>query len=572
MKPAWLPLALAIASTAALHAPANATQKSVEYFTQGKSAALPTLLSADERGYYASLFEAIDARNWDRVEIMLGQRDGGPLHGAAVAKYFLHPDSPQIELGRLADWLERYRDLPQAPGILRLAEKRGIERPPSLPRVRELRSQPGITRRNRPRGINDGTMPESVSSAILERIRNDDPDGARLLLDGIDSSLSREARAEWRQRVAWSYYIENRDAQAFALARTVAQGAGPWVAEGEWVVGLSAWRLGDCGTAANAFRSTAAATSDTELRAAAHYWAHRALVRCRQPDLASDQLRAAAPYAETLYGMLAREALGQPLPDNHSLPDLTARDWQQLSDAPSARLAVMLAEIGQREDADEAIRYQARVGDPGEFAALSRLARALGLPEAQQFMAYNAPSGTAAPANLRWPVTYQEPVGGWRVDPALAFAHALQELNFRERVVSPANAIGLMQIKPITQREYAASINMSTNSDLKDARTNLAFGQRTLEALASAGYTRGHLPKVMAAYNAGPTPVARWNNEVRDQGDPLLYMESIPYWETRAYVNIVMRNYWMYLRQADADAPSRTALAQNAWPEFPRER
>ena len=76
----------------------------------------------------------------------------------------------------------------------------------------------------------------------------------------------------------------------------------------------------------------------------------------------------------------------------------------------------------------------------------------------------------------------------------------------------------------------------------------------------------------MAAYNAGLTPVTRWNSEVRDGGDPLTWMESIPYWETRSYVNIVMRNYWMYLRQADSPAASREALAQNLWPQFPASR
>ena len=52
----------------------------------------------------------------------------------------------------------------------------------------------------------------------------------------------------------------------------------------------------------------------------------------------------------------------------------------------------------------------------------------------------------------------------------------------------------------------------------------------------------------MAAYNAGLSPITRWNTEIRDGGDPLLWMESIPYWETRGYVSIVMRNYWMYER------------------------
>jgi hypothetical protein len=56
---------------------------------------------------------------------------------------------------------------------------------------------------------------------------------------------------------------------------------------------------------------------------------------------------------------------------------------------------------------------------------------------------------------------------------------------------------------------------------------------------------------------------------VNDQKDPLLYMESIPYWETRSYVATVMRNYWMYERQADATSSSRHELAENAWPMFP---
>src|SRR5690606_3540040 len=101
-------------------------------------------------------------------------------------------------------------------------------------------------------------MPEAVAAAIQERITNDDPDGARLLLDGVDASLSAEARAEWRQKVAWSYYIENRDPQALAMAQTVAAGgAGAWVAEGEWVAGLAAWRLGDCALAGAAFERAA---------------------------------------------------------------------------------------------------------------------------------------------------------------------------------------------------------------------------------------------------------------------------------------------------------------------------
>lgn len=433
--------------------------------------------------------------------------------------------------------------------------------------------QPYSTRRVRPSVTEDGTMPSEIASAINQHIIDDDPDGARLLLDGIDGSLSSAARAEWRQKVAFSYYIENRDAQAWAIAESVRNGgSGSWVAEGDFTAGLAAWRLGDCDRAGSAFQRAAVGATSPNLTAAAHYWASRALIRCRSPEQAAEQLRGAARFPETLYGMLAHEQLARDLPATHTTPDLTAEDWQRLDDEVVARQAVMLAEVNRREEAEEALRWLAQRSGSEDFQALSRLSRALGLPGAQTFMAFNAPSGTGSHPSLRYPVTFQEPVGGWRIDPALAYAHALQESNFRERVVSPAGAIGLMQIMPITQREYASSLNMSTASDLKDPRINLAFGQRTLEALNASGYTQGKLPKIMAAYNAGPTPVARWESEIRDQDDPLLYMESIPYWETRGYVAVVMRNYWMYLRQADADAPSRTELAENDWPLFPRAR
>ena len=81
--------------------------------------------------------------------------------------------------------------------------------------------------------------------------------------------------------------------------------------------------------------------------------------------------------------------------------------------------------------------------------------------------------------------------------------------------------------------------------------------------------TGGLLPKVIAAYNAGPTPVEAWNVATRDGGDPLLYIESIPYWETRGYVMTVLRNYWMYEAKDAKESASRRALAQGMWPKFP---
>ena len=544
---------------------------SVEYFrARIENKNVPQLLSSAEREYYTDLFQAIDREDWTKVETLLKDKDSGPLHQIAQAEYYTAATSPKVSAEQVAAWFEQGNLLPQAEQLGRLGKKRGLESIPDLPPEQYLVRQPSTSKRILPRTVEDGTMPDSVRTEILDHIKNDDPDGGRLLLDGIDASLSAEARAEWRQRVAWSYYIENNDAAALAMAQTVADGTGPWVAEGQWVAGLAAWRLGDCATSAEAFARSAAQSNNVELTAAAHYWASRAYTRCRNPGLADRHLSSAAQFDETLYGMLAIDARGQTLPNDHREPDFSSQDWKQLRNEPNVRVAVALAEIGRSPLADEVLRHQAKIGDPSEFGALSRLARDLGMPQTQLWMAYHAPYGTRSEPALRFPTAKWSPTNGWQVDPALAFAHTLQESNFQTRAVSPANARGLMQITPITVRQHASRLEMNASYvNLNDPEVNLAFGQKNLEMLRDSPATQGLLPKIMAAYNAGLTPVTRWNSEINDQGDPLLYMESIPYWETRAYVAIVMRNYWMYERQAGVQSTSRIALAQGMWPTFP---
>jgi soluble lytic murein transglycosylase-like protein len=370
--------------------------------------------------------------------------------------------------------------------------------------------------------------------------------------------------------VAWSFYIENQDAPAYELAQLAAQGVGPWVGEAWWTAGLAAWRLGDCDGAALAFQNAAARSENAELTSAAYYWQGRALVRCRKPEQAATILRKAAARDETFYGMLATEQLGMRLPQQHAGADFTQADWQTLRNDGNVRVAVALAEIGEDGLADQVLRHQARIGSPSEYGPLSRLARDLGLPSTQLWMAYNAPNGGRPTPASRFPTPKWQPVGGWQVDPALVYAHVLQESVFQTGVVSPMGARGLMQIMPAAAQDHANALGYSGSaSDLNKPEVNLAFGQRHLLALRDAAGTQGLLPKVMAAYNAGPLPISRWQTEIRDQGDPLLWMESVPYWETRGYVNIVMRNYWMYERQAGGISESREALAQGMWPTFP---
>ena len=534
------------------------------------SQAVPALLNREQRAHYRAVFRAIDQHEWDQVESLLGQKADDLLYPIAAAEYFTDAESPKIDGDRIAGWLSREVDLPQAAQLARMGAKRGLSAVPILPEPIGLRRQRVATKRILPRPVGDGSMPADTSASILAAISGDDPGTARALLQQAEPYLSSAARAEWRQRVAWSYYIENDDRNALALAQTVAEGSGDWVGEGEWVAGLAAWRLNDCARAGGAFSRSANAASNPELAAAAHYWAHRAAIRCREPVLAGQHLHAAARHEETLYGMLASDQRGAVTPATSVADSFTRDDWNALRTRSNVQVAAALVEVDRTALADEVLRHEARIGPARNHGALARLARELGLPSTQLFMAHNAPYGVSSEAALRYPVARWRPTTGWRVDPALAFAHALQESNFRTAAVSPANARGLMQITPITVREHAPRLGLNAaRVDLNDPEVNLAFGQRNLEMLRDHPATRRQLPKIMAAYNAGLTPVIRWNTEIRDFGDPLLWMESIPYWETRGYVAIVMRNYWMYERAAGLPSPSRRALAEGRWPDFP---
>ncbi|MEL7447389.1 MAG: lytic transglycosylase domain-containing protein [Pseudomonadota bacterium] len=531
-------IALTIGLATAIVLPGTASAQSggmaAHYGQQSsRSDTIPNVLTPNEREFYSSLFRAIDRQDWNRVEKMINDGDG-ILHQIARAEYFTHANSPKISGDRIARWFDDGVHLPQSEQLGRMAAKRGVDSIPAFPSVQSFRRQPDISKRTRPRSVNDGSMPSRVRSDILGHIKNDDPASAHALLMDVDDRLSSAARAEWRQRVAWSYYIENYDEAALELAGSVRQGSGAWVSEGDWVAGLAAWRLGYCALAGEAFSRAANTSSNVELTTAAHYWAHRSLVRCREPGLAQDHLYAAAKHSDTLYGMLANEQLGVQLPPDSKPVPFSRQDWQQLESTYNVRIAAALIEIGRPDLADEVVRHQARVGNPGDYPALARLAREYGLPSSQLFMAYNAPYGMQADRSLRYPVAHWQPQNGWSVDPSLAFAHALQESNFRASAVSPANARGLMQIMPGTARDHNRRLNLGASyADLNKPEVNLAYGQRHLEMLRDSGATGGLLPKIMAAYNAGLTPVARWNSEIRDFNDPLLWMESIPYWETR---------------------------------------
>ena len=172
-------------------------------------------------------------------------------------------------------------------------------------------------------------------------------------------------------------------------------------------------------------------------------------------------------------------------------------------------------------------------------------------------------------ATDRYPNPSWRPLNGWRVDPALAYGHIVQESAFRRTAVSQAGAVGLMQVLPVTAQLVSRNRGVPyTRAALTDPSYNLEYGQSFLEMMRGDPGTAGQLPRVIASYNAGPLPVARWAT-INDKGDPLLWIESIPYWETRYYVPAVLRNMWVYQGLNDEDRTSLRAMAEHKWPSFP---
>lgn len=530
---------------------------------------VPAILSSKQKQQYTQVLTAIRGQQWADAKSLLDASDGGPLTDFLRAELLVASNSPRAEVADIMPILARSPYLPQAEQLGRLAAKRGATDLPSLPAQVRLAWAGSAPRRIGADSVSDPFANE-LASSIPERIKNDDPAGAEALLNAVIDKLSPDARAEWTQKVAWSYYIENDDQNALRMALVCTENSGPWATQGAWVQGLAAWRLREYRTALAAFDRVAKQAPDSELRAAAYYWAARAAMAAGDPTSVQPRLRAAATNEETFYGLLASETLGQPVVSQKQNVRADRRAWRALEEQPNVRAAIALTEIGEDKYADEALRHQARIGNAELHEPLIALAGALSLPETQLYLAHNTPQGRKLAAANRYPQPNWEPNGGWRVDPALVYAHTLQESRFQRAVVSGAGAMGLMQVRPGTARDLARwNGDVGGPGDLKQPAVNIDYGQRYLEYLSRDGSTGGLLPKVIAAYNAGPAPIARWQTEVRDGGDPLLFMESIPYWETRGYVGIVLRNYWMYEAQQGKPSVSRAALAQGKWPRFP---
>ena len=545
-------------------------RKSIATFTQVPIApaqpATAGIVPTDWRG----VFDAIDAGNWASAQAGIAALPHSILTPVAKAEFYTAKGSPVVDLGSLQALIAEAPELPQADQLATLAVSRGALTQPAIYPEKPTTSIGSAPYRYKAKPVQGEAYADELRSLLDPLVKADDAAGAEAQLISYGPSLSVEARAEAATRTAFIYYVLGQDADAKRVVDTWRGGAtGDWASQAAWISGLASWRLNDFNAASTAFQQVAQLAQQRELRVGGFYWAARAEQAAGRPASVERLLRAAATTAEaseSFYGLVARETLG--MTTRLSVDPFVGSD-PPVDQLPNVQRAVELARIGEPGLAEEMLRHQAKIGAPSEHHALIQVAKKLDLPAAQLWLADNGQWGARSDAADRYPNPAWRPINGWRVDPALAYGHIVQESAFRRGAVSQAGAIGLMQVTPATADAMSRLRGLpSGTSILTDPRYNLEFGQSVLELYRTKSGTAGQLPRVIASYNAGPLPVARWAG-INDKGDPMLWIESIPYWETRYYVPAVLRNMWVYQGLNDEDRTTLRAMAEHRWPVFP---
>lgn len=307
-------------------------------------------------------------------------------------------------------------------------------------------------------------------------------------------------------------------------------------------------------------------------RARGFYWL--AQVKLAQGDHASgmQMLRLAGRYPTTYYGQLAIAAQDR----EKGYFDLSKNSSPGLRRAVQSLPPIQVA-TPPRSDLTEAARYLASEGrmDDAEIFLIAAWSNAASLTEMAAFAKlsvelkiYRPAVFAARKAGAQGVALFPE---GWQhptitVPPtvfpiAFSWAVARQESSYDPNIVSPANAVGLMQLLLPTAREMALQIgvthaNKLTIDALKNAELNMQLGTYYLTYLLGQFQNMPHV--ALAAYNAGPTRARRWlqaraiTPDSQD-ADIVDWVENVPFGETRAYIQRVMKNFRLLELRAEND-------------------
>lgn len=346
--------------------------------------------------------------------------------------------------------------------------------------------------------------------------------------------------------------------------------------------GLREWQAGEMARATEIWQRLAAAYPAADYGAAAIIWLLRTA-----PDEARTtyEMTATAMTGVSYYPLRAQEVVrGEspftPLAElqldaDEERETREAEDWlrAQLGLEEDASLSYLTPVVrddarlvrGQKLwqlDMFEAARREleavraAYADDPLTTYQLALHFRELGLYRsailaAERLLALTETSVFDAPrliARLSYPIHYQEIVlplaERYGYDPLLQFALIRQESLFESFVVSFAGAQGLSQVMPGTGEDIARQLGWHDyeNEDLYRPYVGLEFGAYYLSQQLKA--FDGNVYAALSAYNGGPGNAARWYSAAGD--DPDLYLETVDFRETRAYIQRIYTGYAVY--------------------------
>lgn len=332
-----------------------------------------------------------------------------------------------------------------------------------------------------------------------------------------------------------------------------------------WLAGQTAYKqLRRPAEAVGLFRRYGDAARSAQTRTKGYYWAGRAALDAGDNSAANAHFADAAAHYDQFYGQLARERLGQPQPRPQPGPNVVVSGGERsaFNDDRLVRAARILGEIGDWRDQSLFLRAIAqRASSPAEHQLAGQLAAQIGRPDLGVMIGRSAQANSLDAVEVNGFPTVRVPVG---YENDWTFIHAIsrQESQFDKAIVSHAGARGLMQLMPGTAREVAGKLGMAYDAGAltTDPQYNIQLGSSYFQQMLS--YFGGSYPLAVAAYNAGPGNVNKW---LRANGDPrsgaiamIDWIEAIPIFETRNYVQRVLENAVVYdtLRSGDRSLPN----------------
>jgi soluble lytic murein transglycosylase len=317
-----------------------------------------------------------------------------------------------------------------------------------------------------------------------------------------------------------------------------------------WLAGqMALQKLGRPADAVRMFKLYGDAAKTPQTKSKGYYWAAKAALRSGNKALAGQYLNDAAQYFDYFYGQLALEALGRPLPSINAKPALPTVATK--SGAPSRYIAARLApKYSSWKDQSSFLRAIANSAETEQdFLNAVSLSKAIGRPDLAVMAGRNARvEGVSTIIGYAFPIIEVpiEQSDNW----TMIHAISRQESQFDRAAISHAGARGMMQLMPGTARETAGKIAMSYRPEAltADITYNVHLGSTYFKSMLN--YFGGSYPLAVAAYNAGPGNVNKW---LRANGDPrtgsinmIEWIEAIPIYETKNYVQRVLENAVMY--------------------------